>query len=86
MSEKSHLQFQQYSLDIEDRIYTKARKGGVIVSKGSWFDCAIRESSSIYFRLTFAAALSSVLESGIERFGVAIDAEFKQPSRISHEV
>ena len=86
ISEKSNLRIQQSSLDIEDRIYTEARKCGVIVSRGSWFDCAIRKTSSIYFRLTFAAAPSDVLESGIKRFGVTLEAEFKRPSQTSHDV
>jgi aromatic amino acid aminotransferase I len=63
-------------LELEDRIYTKARDFGVLVSKGSWFSSNLDRTDDLCFRLTFAAAAHSDLGLATERFGKAVDAEF----------
>lgn len=78
LAEGSHAALRQSSLDIEDRIYTSAREGGVVVSKGSWFESVETRSLVISYRLTFAAAPVDVLRPAVERFSIALRDEFKQ--------
>lgn len=64
--------------DTEERIYSKARNNGVLVSKGSWFVPDTESINGVYFRLTFAAAAELDLVEAIQRFGNAIEVELKQ--------
>ena len=66
--------------EIENRIYTRARELGVLISKGSWFAADSGPIQDLCFRLTFAAAPRDALEVGVQRFGKAIDGEFRPGS------
>jgi aromatic amino acid aminotransferase I len=62
-------------LDIEERVYTKARENGVLLSKGSWF--AVDEGlSSVHLRMTFAAAPHDALAKAVEIFAKTLREEF----------
>ncbi|KAF5128657.1 Aminotransferase swnA [Metarhizium anisopliae] len=64
-------------LDTEERIYSRARSNGVLVSKGSWFIPDTERISGVYFRLTFAAAAEPDLIEAVQRFGNALELELK---------
>ena len=64
-------------LDTEERIYSRARSNGVLVSKGSWFIPDTERISGVYFRLTFAAASEPDLTEAVQRFGNALELELK---------
>lgn len=68
---------QSLLLEIEDKIYTKSKKIGVLVSKGSWFATEKFQPSGLCFRMTFAAAPEDALERAIARFGAVLRADFK---------
>ncbi|KAK3182188.1 hypothetical protein K4F52_006557 [Lecanicillium sp. MT-2017a] len=62
---------------VEDEIYQKAKEGGVLISKGSWFSSNTQlTSDEVCLRITFAAAKEEELVPGIERLGEAVRAEF----------
>ncbi|MCJ1328971.1 Aromatic/aminoadipate aminotransferase 1 [Thelotrema lepadinum] len=65
-------------LDIENRIYEKAKENGVLVSKGSWFVCDAEQSQPIdlCFRMTFAEASLEIFDQAVKRFGDSVRAEF----------
>ena len=63
-------------LDIEDRVYAKARDNGVLVSKGSWFAVDRDKSYDVHFRMTFAAAPLQELAKAVEKFADTIREEF----------
>jgi hypothetical protein len=65
-----HDQYWQY--DIEERIYTKSKAGGVLISKGSWFRVAASSGPALQFRLTYAAAPVEDLALAVNRFGDAM--------------
>ena len=61
-----------FSPYIEDRIYTSAKRKGVLISKGSWFAADRKNPQGTCFRITFAAAPCSDLDEAVRRFGEAI--------------
>ncbi|KAF7557452.1 hypothetical protein G7Z17_g655 [Cylindrodendrum hubeiense] len=63
--------------DIEDSIYNAALDNGVLVSKGTWFAQCKNQSGYLQFRLTYAAAEEIDLTKAVERFAVAVRAEFQ---------
>lgn len=63
-------------LEIEDRLYQKAKQNGVQISKGSWFEAKTDWHSSVNFRLTFAAASEEDLEEAVIRLGKAVRRQF----------
>jgi aromatic amino acid aminotransferase I len=63
-------------VELEDRIYTKARDLGALISKGSWFSSHSGRIEDLCFRLTFAAAAHGDLGLAVERFSKAVNAEF----------
>lgn len=58
---------------IEDAVWYEARRNGVIISKGTWFEVGPDKPAGIRFRLTFAAAPVDALERAIQRLGDAIN-------------
>ncbi|KAJ0114029.1 hypothetical protein J7T55_007863 [Diaporthe amygdali] len=64
------------ALQLEEEIFSQARRSGVLISKGSWFVPVVDESCGIYFRLTFAAAPRDELEPAIQRLGDALGRKF----------
>lgn len=64
-------------LEIEDQIYCKGLKMGVMCCKGSAFRAGGVQDCDMFFRVTFASASLSRITQAIERFGKAICEEFK---------
>lgn len=63
-------------LDIEDRVYTKARENGVLLGKGSWFAVDTGLSNSFHLKMTFAAAPHDALAKAVEIFAHTLREEF----------
>lgn len=74
-AQNSARQIRQLHLDVEDRIYERAKKQGVLISKGSWFAVNREETLDVCFRLTFTAAELDDLEDAVRRFGCIVAAE-----------
>ncbi|KAJ5639384.1 aromatic aminotransferase Aro8 [Penicillium longicatenatum] len=64
-------------LDIEDRIYCRGLKMGVMCCKGSAFRAGGAQGCDLFFRVTFASASLPQITEAIARFGKAICEEFK---------
>ncbi|KAJ5623254.1 aromatic aminotransferase Aro8 [Penicillium lividum] len=64
-------------LDIEDRIYSRGLKTGVMCCKGSAFRADGAQGCEMFFRVTFASASLPQISEAIARFGKAISEEFK---------
>lgn len=61
---------------VEDRIWTKAMKHGVQVTRGSLFQSGGAVDSELHFRLTYAAAEESELAEGVMKLAAAVREEF----------
>ncbi|KAJ5769268.1 aromatic aminotransferase Aro8 [Penicillium odoratum] len=64
-------------LEIEDRIYSRGLKMGVMCCKGSAFRADGAHGCEMFFRVTFASASVPQISEAIKRFGKAICEEFK---------
>jgi aromatic amino acid aminotransferase I len=64
-------------LDIEDRIYCRGLKMGVMCCKGSAFRAGGAQGCDMFFRMTYASASLPQITEAITRFGKAICEEFK---------
>jgi aromatic amino acid aminotransferase I len=64
-------------LEIEQEIFDSCIENGVLVARGSWF---LTEKDKplhgLFFRVTFASASSSGMDTAISRFGKAVEASF----------
>ncbi|KAJ5918068.1 aromatic aminotransferase Aro8 [Penicillium verhagenii] len=65
-------------IDIEDRIYSRGLKMGVMCCKGSAFHADEAGECDMFFRVTFASASLSQIAEAIARFGKAIREEFEK--------
>ncbi|KAJ5549167.1 aromatic aminotransferase Aro8 [Penicillium frequentans] len=65
-------------LDIEDRVYCKGLKMGVMCCKGSTFRAGGAQDCDMFFRVTFASASLPQITEAIARFGKAICEEFNK--------
>ena len=62
----------QALLDVEDEVYERALKAGVMLCKGSTFLADAEELHEVFFRLTFATASVPLLEEAVRRLGVVL--------------
>ena len=65
-----------FLLEVEERIFRKARENGVFVNKGSWFGADPAELIALSFRLTYVAVSENALQCAVDRFGRAIRDDF----------
>ncbi|KAL3419034.1 aromatic amino acid aminotransferase [Phlyctema vagabunda] len=65
-------------LDIEEEIFMAAINEGVLVGRGSWFTAEKGPiPTSMFLRVTFAAASNEKMTEAIERLGAAVKETFK---------
>ncbi|KAJ6447005.1 aromatic aminotransferase Aro8 [Purpureocillium lavendulum] len=60
---------------VEDNIYERSKRNGVLVSKGSWFAIDSDAEGRVLFRLTFVAAAQKELSRAVQTFAQAVRYE-----------
>ncbi|KAI1321721.1 pyridoxal phosphate-dependent transferase [Xylariaceae sp. FL0255] len=62
-----------FSLELEKKIFSKAKENGVLINRGSWF-AAADGGNCVHVRLTFAAAQKNQLEEAVKRLAATLCA------------